>query len=120
MREVDSGDPMKVGNLDSSRDYTDVRDVVVAYQLLLELPTPRYSVFNICSGEPRSGWEILEAICSALGKPAPSVELSQMRAIDPSVVRGSSQRLQDMTGWRPTIGLDTSIADFVAWFEQRL
>ena len=40
---------IQLGNLDVSRDFSDVRDVVDAYLKLLELPAPA-PVYNICSG----------------------------------------------------------------------
>lgn len=116
VREWLPGTTLPVGNLDSARDYTDVRDVVRAYQLLLELPNPRHDTYNVCSGTARSGWQVLEAVCAALGlgRSIPPTELSGHRAIDPSVIIGNADRLKAETGWEPNIKLQTSIDHFVA------
>ena len=102
-----------VGNLDSSRDYTDVRDIVRAYSLLLELRDPSFATYNVCSGSARSGWEVLEAVCTALGRPIPPTKVIADRPIDPEVITGSSERLRIETGWEPTITFQQSISDFV-------
>lgn len=107
------GERISVGNLDSSRDYTDVRDIVRAYRILLELGDPRDATYNVCSGTARSGREVLDAICNALGTPTPSTQTDTERTIDPHVIVGSATRLRSETGWQPTIRFQKSIDDFV-------
>lgn len=105
---------LSVGNLDSARDYTDVRDIVAAYTGLLEQPKLRYGTYNVCCGRARTGWEVLDAICRALNKGMPEVEMVGRRAIDPSVIVGNAERLKREIGWEPTIDFRTSIDEFVA------
>ncbi len=107
------GHPIEAGNLDSRRDYTDVRDVAAAYELLLALQTPTFDVYNVCSGTTRSGWEILEALCKGADRTVPSVKLRNARAIDPSSITGSYGRLNSETGWQPTIDVETTVADYL-------
>src|SRR5690606_2879114 len=54
-----SGGNILVGNLKTKRDYTDVRDIVKAYADLAASETLDYDVYNVCSGQSRSGEEIL-------------------------------------------------------------
>lgn len=112
--EWNPGTGVVAGNLDSARDYTDVRDIAAAYRFLLELERPLYQVYNVCSGKSRSGWEVLDAVCAALGKPVPPIEMVGIRAVDPAVIVGNSQRLRNETGWRPAIDFRTSIKDYVS------
>jgi GDP-4-dehydro-6-deoxy-D-mannose reductase len=114
VREWQPDTTLAVKNLDSARDYTDVRDIVGAYEVLLEQPQPRHTTYNVCSGYSHSGWEVLKAVCTALGKEIPPVEITDHRAIDPSVITGSAERLKFEMGWEPTIEFQTSIDDFVA------
>ena len=97
---------LRVGKLDTRRDYTDVRDVVRAYLPLL-LKAPSGSVFNLGSGKSRSGREILEIL----------QELSRARfeiETDPALLRQNEtldivadvEPLQTLTGWQPEIRLD--------------
>ncbi|PRC41376.1 hypothetical protein C6A85_000000115930 [Mycobacterium sp. ITM-2017-0098] len=109
------GTLLTVGNLDSARDYTDVRDVVAAYRLLLEQSNPRYWTYNVCSGIARSGWDVLQAVCTAVGRPVPATEARPQRAVDPAIITGSAERIRHETGWRPGIEFQTSIDDFIAF-----
>ncbi|GAB3144770.1 GDP-6-deoxy-D-mannose reductase [Microbacterium neimengense] len=107
-------EPLRVGNLQTRRDYTDVRDVARAYVELLSLSRPR-PLYNIASGVSASGAEILSHICDALGVPAPEtlVDESRLRPSDPHEIVGDASRIRDDLGWAPRIPIGQSIADFV-------
>ncbi|GAA3587999.1 GDP-6-deoxy-D-mannose reductase [Klugiella xanthotipulae] len=109
------GEPLAVGNLDTRRDYSDVRDVADAYLRLVTSPEPVTGVFNVCSGRARSGWEILDALCESMGRPRPEVvaDPSRFRPTDPQVIVGSADRLRAETGWAPERDAGQSIRDFV-------
>lgn len=102
-----------VGNLDAQRDYTDVRDIVRAYRLLLETGTPR-EVYNICSGKPLSGNDVLASILKAVGSDIPvKQDPARMRPSDAPVIYGSTDKIQKDTGWYPEIDIQTTIVDVV-------
>lgn len=109
-------EPMLVGNLDSARDYTDVRDVADAYLSLATSRSHRYPVYNVASGRSLSGFEILQAVASTLGVKVPQIQADpkKMRPNDPTHITGSARRLSEEFGWAPSIDWRTSIADFVA------
>jgi GDP-4-dehydro-6-deoxy-D-mannose reductase len=115
--EWDSGGELPVGNLNSARDYTDVSDIVSAYALLLENQQLLFTTYNICSGTAHTGWEVLEAVCLALGRPIPPTQVVAERAVDPSVITGNADRLKIETGWSPQITLQQSVDSFVAALE---
>lgn len=114
-----SGSEIKVGNLETRRDYTDVRDVVRAYSSLA-LATPAElstTVYNICSGVSRSGEEVLDEFKKhvfGLDEIPVVVNESLIRPNDPMELVGSSQLLQRDTSWRPQISFEQTIDDFVA------
>jgi hypothetical protein len=54
-----SGPSLPVGTLTTRRDFTDVRDVVVAYRLLIERGVPG-TVYNVCSGRDVAISEVAE------------------------------------------------------------
>lgn len=116
LRGLAAGEPLPVGNLSTQRDYTDVRDVAQAYLALAFAPALNHSVYNIASGKARSGQEILDEVCIALGlqKPPLRVEESWIRATDPNIIEGDPRRITEELGWRPEIGFAESIRDAVA------
>lgn len=100
-----------VGNLDAQRDYTDVRDIVRAYRLLIESGVAG-KIYNVCSGTPRSGHDILTSILSAAGNQPPvEQDPAKMRPSDTPIIYGSHATLTKDTGWRPTIDIQTTIDD---------
>ncbi|MFP6560091.1 NAD-dependent epimerase/dehydratase family protein [Paraburkholderia sp. B3] len=75
---------ISLGNLDVSRDFSDVRDVVDAYAQLIEA-VPRGETFNVCSG---AGWT-LQAVLDALARIAGyAIEVT----VDPRFVRANEVR----------------------------
>lgn len=107
---------LETGNIDTRRDYTDVRDVARAYLRMISAPTLQNGVYNVASGRSRSGREILELVCRSLGVDVPEVRIdpSRTRATDPSVIVGDNTRIASELGWRPEIPLDQTVADAVA------
>lgn len=116
MRDLRDGEELTVGNLDSKRDFTDVRDVARAYLTLAFAPTHAHRLYNVASGESHSGREVLAAVAAASGRPVPPVivDSARLRPGDPPNIVGSAARLRDEFGWKPTIGWRQSIDDFVA------
>lgn len=120
---LDGADRLRIliGNPDTRRDYTDVRDVARAYRLLAE-PTVAAGVYNISSGRSVSAAENVATVAALL---AP-IEVEQI--VDPARVRahevmdhrGSYERLRGATGWQPEIPLRTTIADTIDWWAAEL
>ncbi len=111
---------IRTGNLDGSRDFTDVRDVVAAYRALLHFPEAR-GVYNLCSGVARPVRESLDRL-RALGTVETEVmsEASRRRVGDDDPVLGSSDRLRRETGWRPVRDLDDTLGDILEDWRRRL
>ncbi|MEJ0072814.1 MAG: GDP-mannose 4,6-dehydratase [Candidatus Saccharibacteria bacterium] len=108
-----------VGNLDAKRDYTDVRDIVRAYRLLLERGKTG-ELYNICSGVALSGHVILAAILDAVGaKPTIKTDPARLRPSDTPELYGSYDKLRQDTGWQPEIKLATTMQDVVADWRAR-
>jgi len=113
-------DEVSVGNLEAQRDYTDVRDIVKAYRLLLEKGASG-EVYNICSGKALSGKEILAGITKAAGfKARTNQDPARMRPSDSLVIYGNHRKLSQATGWQPEIAIETTLADVVADWRSRL
>ncbi len=111
----DKSAAISVGNIETRRDYTDVRDIVDAYTRLVTALELKASLYNVCSGASLSGREILDQLKAAMHLDSVSFE------VDPSLVRptdidnivGDSSRLQSELGWSPTHQIHQTIQDFV-------
>ena len=105
---------MTVGNLEAMRDFTDVRDVVRAYELLAEQGQPG-EPYLICSGRPVKIATILQKLIEIAGvEVTVQADPERMRPSDTPCLYGSYSKLQAQTGWQPQIGLDQSLADILA------
>lgn len=107
-----------VGNLDAQRDYTDVRDIALAYRLLLERGRTG-EIYNICSGKPRSGHELLKAILNESNtQPNIQQDPDKMRPSDSPLIYGSHDKLSEHTGWMPQIKLSETVHDIVQYWRE--
>lgn len=111
---------MAVGNLTAERDFTDVRDVVRAYWLLLEHGTPG-EAYNVCSGTSRSIQSLLDTLLSFTSVP---IEVRQdparMRPSDVPRRVGDAGKLRAATGWQPTIPFEQTLLDILNDWRQSL
>lgn len=120
LRSLGPDEPLYVGNLATRRDYTDVRDVARAYLALARAPVLEHDVYNVASGRARSGAELLELACQAMGRPVPPVKVdaSRMRATDPEVIVGEAERITAELGWHPVVPIEQTVRDAVAAAER--
>jgi GDP-4-dehydro-6-deoxy-D-mannose reductase len=114
----DRGDStIAAGNVDVRRDFSDVRDVVRAYRLVLEAlagtaPSADPMLYNIASGSSVAIRAIIGMLASFAGVAIDiDVDPSLVRAADPPEIRGDATRLSVDLGWHPTIPLETSLRD---------
>lgn len=108
------------GDIDTTRDFTDVRDVVSAYRLLLEKGRSG-ETYNVCSGTERSIRSLIERMCVLAGV---NVELRsdpvRLRLSEQRRVRGCNEKLVTDTGWVPHCSLDQTLSDTVDFWAQKL
>jgi GDP-4-dehydro-6-deoxy-D-mannose reductase len=109
-----------VGDLESRRDFTDVRDVVRAYRLALDVGRPGER-FNICSGEATAAGEILSQLLR-LSSAIPEVrpDPARRRASDLPVSVGSPRKLEERAGWRRQYDLTTTLHDLLQEWRMKL
>lgn len=109
---------MRVGNLDSVRDFLDVRDVVAAYCLLLDPAVPA-DVYNVASGHGTAIRDVLDQLF-ALSDISPRIE------VDPALFRpadhrvGDASKLRKATGWKPEITLRQTLQELLESWRQRV
>lgn len=118
--EKDNGGVVLVGNLESSRDYTDVRDIVRAYRLLLEKGKSG-EIYNICSGAAVSGNEILTNLVSLTNsKVIIKKDPERLRPSDTPILFGSNAKIYKDTGWKPEIKLAKTLSDVMIDWRKRV
>lgn len=109
---------MRVGNLESVREFLDVDDVVEAYLRLLDPEVPA-AVYNVASGEPVAVRRLLELLLDEAGVEARiEVEPEFYRPTDQLV--GDATRLREATGWQPRIPLRTTLRRLLDYWRSEL
>lgn len=118
--EIDGNDIVPIGNLSSRRDFTDVRDVVRAYRLLVQRGEPG-AVYNVCSGVDIEVGELADRLVALATRPMHlHRDASLERPVDIPVLRGDSSRLREATGWAPSIPLEETLADLLDDWRKRV
>jgi GDP-4-dehydro-6-deoxy-D-mannose reductase len=109
---------LEVGNLAARRDFSDVRDVVRAYVLLMTQGESG-QVYNVGAGESHSVQELLDAL---LAMSRVSIEVRQdpnrMRPADVPDIVCDATRIQESTGWQPAISFEQSLQDILEYWRQ--
>lgn len=115
LRKLGDNKALQAGNLQTKRDYTDVRDVVRAYRLLATTKTLGHSLYNVCSGQSHSGQEILDMLTSYMDIKIlkVGVDPARVRPNDPADNYGDASRLKTDTGWSPQIPLQQTLQDIL-------
>ncbi|HEX4947399.1 MAG TPA: GDP-mannose 4,6-dehydratase [Blastocatellia bacterium] len=104
---------IQVGNTQPRRDYTDVRDIVRAYVLLMQDGLPG-EVYNVCSMQARSVQECLDGLLAQARIPLTvGVDESRFRAADIDIQVGDFTRIHNLTGWKPEIPFMRSLEDLL-------
>ena len=107
---------LSVGNLDSRRDLTDVRDTVRAYHLLMSAGTPA-TPYNVCTGTAHRTGAVLDGLVSCA---AVDVTVEQapgrLRPSDNPLLLGDPSRIKHAVGWEPEIPLRATLANLLDYW----
>ena len=110
-----------VGNLKARRDYTDVRDIVRGYWLLLERGQPG-EVYNLCSGRAWAIQEILNFFLAESRVPAITVreDPARLRPSDVPVLIGDASKIRETLGWESRIPFEQTLRDLLEYWRSRI
>jgi GDP-4-dehydro-6-deoxy-D-mannose reductase len=118
--ERDGGDVLPIGDLSARRDFTDVRDVVRAYRLLMEHGEPG-QVYNVCSGVDLAVQDLADQLLAQATIPLRfETDPALLRPVEVPVLRGSHERLTAATGWRPEIPIAQTLTDLLEDWRSRV
>ncbi|MDD2485283.1 MAG: GDP-mannose 4,6-dehydratase [bacterium] len=111
---------IETGNLEAERDFTDVRDVVRAYYLLLEKGVSG-EAYNVCSGRAVGIKQILIRLLELAGVEADiRIDMERFRPVDMPIIYGDNGKCREHIGWMPKIPLDKTLADLLAYWNSYL
>ena len=107
---------LRVGNLESRRDITDVRDTVRGYLTLMERGQPARP-YNVCSGNAYRVRDLLDVLVG-LARISIKVEVdpARLRPSDNPLIAGDRSRLSTDTGWAPEIPIERTLADLLQYW----
>lgn len=109
-----------VGNLNAERDFTDVRDVVRAYALLVQKGAPG-ETYNVGSGKAFTIQSILEKVINYSKKQIEvKVDPLKFRPIDVPKIEADISKLKTITGWEPQIPIDTTIKNVLDYWREQI
>ena len=119
--EKGDGKPeIKVGDISVQRDFTDVRDVVKAYAILLE-KGKRGEIYNICSGKSYSLESILHMLLSFSSQSIEiRVDSQKMRKTEIPVLVGDNRKIKSELSWKPTIPMEKSLRELLDFWRFRV
>jgi len=108
------------GNLDSYRDYTDVRDVVRAYWIATE-KCNYGEPYNICSENLTKIEDVLNKFISMSSiKIERKIDPERMRPSDLVKLKGDCSKFREKTNWKPVISVDQMLEDIFKYWQDKL
>lgn len=111
---------LRVGNLSSERDFTDVRDMVRALRLALERCAPG-EVYNIGSGRSVSIQHLLDILLRHARRPIRvEPDPALMRPSDVARSVADAGKFRQATGWQPRISIEQSLQDILDYWRMRV
>ncbi|HEV8457285.1 MAG TPA: GDP-mannose 4,6-dehydratase [Methylomirabilota bacterium] len=121
--EIEAGlrDPVLfVGDLKPRRDYSDVRDVVRGYWLLLERGEPG-EVYNLCSGRSWAIQQVLDFLLeqSTVKGIGVKTDPTRLRPSDVMWLEGDASKIEKAVGWKVEIPFERTLRDLLGYWRQR-
>ena len=111
---------INVGDTSVHRDFTDVRDVVKAYVLLLE-KGKRGEVYNVCSGKSYSLEKILDLLLSFSSRSiVVRVDSQKLRKTEIPFLVGDNTKIKSELSWEPRIPIEQSLKELLEYWRARV
>jgi GDP-4-dehydro-6-deoxy-D-mannose reductase len=109
---------LRVGNLDSVRDFLDVADVVDAYLRLLD-PQLEVDAYNVASGVGVPLGDLLDQLLAPLPH-KPRIEKDPTRFRPTDYLVGDSSRLRAATGWEPRVPIERTLKGLLDFWRAQI
>ena len=116
MQDGSKAPTITIGNTEVRRDFTDVRDVVRAYQLLMSRGRVG-EIYNVCSGAAPRLAEIIDLFQMVTGmKPMLQIDATRVRPNEVLQICGEPRKIFEATGWRPRITMAKTTRDLLTYW----
>ena len=112
---------LSVGDLKPRRDYSDVRDIVRGYWMLLDRGEPG-EVYNLCSGRSWAIQEVLDFLLeeSRVKNIAVHTDPARLRPSDVMLLEGDPRKIERAVGWRVEIPFEQTLRELLDYWRQRV
>lgn len=113
---------IKVGNLESMRTWSDVRDAVRAYHKLVTChPTPG-AYYNIGGSFSCTVGDMLDHLVSLSTVDGIAIEIDpeRLRPIDADLQVPDTSKFREHTGWEPQISFEQTMGDLLDYWRARV
>ena len=111
---------IRAGNLEATRDISDVRDIVQGYKSILEVETKPGEAFNLCSG---SGIKMADVLKKLLGLAKKEIKIvedpDRMRPSEVPITVGDNSKFKNLTGWETKIPIDQTLEDTLNYWRAK-
>jgi GDP-4-dehydro-6-deoxy-D-mannose reductase len=113
---------LNIGNLDTVRAVTDVRDIANAFYLVMINPATSGNIYNVCGGEPLKMRYYTETLLklSKLTDVKQEISKKLWRPIDIQYQDGDPSKLMKDVGWKPEYTIDTTLNDLLQYWLNKL
>lgn len=109
---------IQVGNLETERDVTDVRDQIKALTSLLENGVSG-EVYNVCSGRVVKIKDLLDKMIKISGKEIKIIQdPKKIRKIDEPLILGDPAKIRKDCSWTEEITLEKTLTDSINFWNQ--
>lgn len=113
---------LRIGNLDTIRAVTDVRDIANAFFLVMTSPNTSGKVYNVCGGVPLKMRYYTDKLLELSGLTDVEQRIDQKlwRPIDIQYQDGDATRIREELGWEPKYTIDGTLADLLKYWLKKL
>lgn len=120
--EKSRGTELRIGNLTTSRDFLDVRDVVRAYYTIMQTSGNSGELYNVCSGNYISIKHVMERLLEVSMLPRDDVRIvidAPTRKFDSDITIGNNAKLRAL-GWKPERNIDDTFAETLEYWRKNV
>ncbi len=119
---------LSVGNLEAKRDFTDVRDIVKAYHLLIthqhiitSTSENHLPIYNVCSGISLAISDILTQLLNFSNiKIIIEQDSNKIRPSDIPNLLGDNTKLVQSIGWKPLIPIEQTLQEILNYWRTQI